>query len=496
MRTVSAQGAGTVTVGLFADAISLDPEDTNDSLSQSIERAIYDGLLGFTPDMKIKPQLAVSWEASKDARIFTFQLRQGVRFHDGTPFNAQAVKLNFDRARDPKLQLKKLSLYEEIASVDVINDSTVRFTLRSPFGAMLFTFAHPSSQIISPSALQKGNAYVARNPVGTGPFKFASWTPGQEIVLDRNADFWEKGEPKVDRLVIKPVVEDASRIAMLLSGEAQFVFPVPGIQVDTINKARGTRIDKRWSIFAYEVTLNTQHEPYRSLGVRQALNYAIDKEAIVKVVLRGLARPLDAPMAPGVVGYSRVQAGGWPYDVGKAKALLAEAGFPKGFETTLWLSNESQAMRVGEAIQQMLGNVGVTVHLTPMEAGTLQNSQFKPFAENQSQMNLTQQAPSTGDADWGLRPKYDSSSWPPVLRNFSFYKNPDVDKLLLDALSTADQAARARYYAAASAIIWKDAPSIFLFNPQLIAGVRNDTTRIYMLPDGTMDLRQAVHTGT
>src|SRR5579885_1732981 len=173
-----AQGPRTVTVALYADAVTLDPEDTNDNLSLSVEREIYDGLLGFTPDMKIKPELATSWEASKDARIFTFHLRRGVRFQDGTPFNAQAVKINFDRARDPAHKLKKYSLYEVIASVDVVDDYTVRFTLQRPFGAMLYNFAHPSSRIISPAAIKQGEAFIALHPVGTGPFEFVRWAPG------------------------------------------------------------------------------------------------------------------------------------------------------------------------------------------------------------------------------------------------------------------------------------------------------------------------------
>jgi glutathione transport system substrate-binding protein len=491
----SAQGARTMTVALYADAISLDPFDSNDNLSLAVEREIFDGLLGFTPDMKIRPELATSWEASKDARSFTFHLRQGVKFHDGTPFNAAAVKVNFDRARDPNHKLKKFSLYEPIESIDVVNDTTVRFMLHSPFGAMLYNFAHPSSRIISPAALAKGEQYIARNPVGTGPFKFVSWTPGQQIELERNPDFWQSGHPQADRLVIRPVVEDASRVAMLLSGDAQFVYPVPGVQVDAVSKAAGVTVQKRWSIYAFYVAMHCQHEPFRNVKVRQALNYAVDKAAIDNVVLRGFGRPLDAPMAPGVAGYSQVQAGGWPYDVAKAKSLLAEGGFPKGFETTLWMGNQTETMRLGETIQQMLGKVGVSVRLQPMEAGTLTAVRYKPIAENQSQMNLAGWSPSTGDADWALRPLFDGDSWPPTLFNLSFYKNAQVDALIKDGLSTAEAAKRDKDYAEASRLIWADAPVIFLYNSQILAGVRSGAAGVYAMPDGTVDLRDAGFTG-
>ena len=489
-RRASAQGTRTMTVGLYADAISLDPFDSNDNLSLGIEREIYDGLVGFTPDMKVRPELATTWEASKDAKTFTFHLRSGIKFHDGTLLNAAAVKQNFDRARDPQHKLKKFSLYEPIAAIDAVDETTVRFTLKAPFGAMLFNFAHPSSRIISPAALAKGGDYVARNPVGTGPYRFASWAPGQQIVLERNQEFWQSGQPKADRLIIKPVVEDASRVAMLLSGDAQYVYPIPGVQVDAVSKAQGVSVQKAWSIYAYYVALHCQHEPFSNVKVRQALNYAVDKQTMVKAILRDFARPLDAPMAPGPAGYTPVQTGGWPYDPAKAKQLLSEAGFPKGFTTTLWLGNQTDTIRVGETLQQMLAKAGVTVNLTPMEAGTLTAVRYKPIADNQSQMNLTGWSPSTGDADWALRPLFDGGSWPPTLYNIAFYKNPQVDSLIADALSTADQAKRTKDYFAASQLIWNDAPAIFLYNSQILAGIKNGTTGAYTLPDGIVDLRQ------
>lgn len=485
----------TVTVAFSADAVTLDPFDTNDNLSYSIERTVYDGLIGFTPDMKIKPQLALSWEASRDARVYTFRLRRGVKFHDGTPFNAEAVKINFDRVRDPANKLRRYSLYEMIGSITVVDEYTVRFTLQRPFGAMIYNFAHPAGRIISLEAIKRGEAYLARNPVGTGPFKFVSWAAGREIVVERNPNFWEAGQPRVDRIVFKLIPEEASRVAMLLSGEAQFVYPVPGVQAETLSRTAGISVNMRWSIYGYYVALNTQRGPFRNLAVRQALNYAIDKNAIVKVVLRGFGRPLDAPMAPGAANYSQVHAGGWPYDIAKAKALLSEGGFPNGFTTVLWMGSATETLRLGEAIQQMLAQVGIKLQLQPMESGTLSAVRFKPLAENHSQMNLAGWSPSTGDADWALRPLFGGESWPPTLFNLSFYKNAKVDTLLADALATADESRRSKDYAEASRVIWNDAPWVFLYNSQILAGSRTGTTGVYALPDGTADVREATLTG-
>lgn len=486
-----AQEARTVTVALYADAVTLDPEDTNDNLSFSIERSTYDGLVGFTPDMKLKPELATSWEASPDATVFTFHLRHGVKFQDGTPLNAQAVKINFDRARDANHKLRRYSLYQNIGSVDAVGDDTVRFTLKEPFGAMLYNFAHPASRIISPAAIAQGEPYIARHMVGTGPYKFVSWTPGQQVVLERNPSYWEKGQPKADRIVFRLIPEDASRIAALLSGEAQFAFPVPGVQVDAVSHAQGVRVQKSWSIYAFYVAMNTQRDPFTKLQVRQALNYAVDKNAVIRVVLRGYGRPLDGPITPGVIGYSPVQKGGWPHDVTKAKQLLSEAGLPNGFTATLWLGQQTETNRVAELIQQNLSQVGVKINLQPMEAGTLSASRFKPLSDNQSQLNLAGWSPSTGDADWGLRPLFYGESWPPTLFNLSFYKNPQVDALIGAALTTADQHRRDLTYVQVMKLIWADAPWIFLYNSQNLAGIRDNVSGVYALPDGTVDVRGA-----
>ncbi len=492
----SAQGPRTVTVGLYADAISLDPEDTNDNLSLSVEREIFDGLLGFDPNMKAVPQLAASWDASPDAKVFTFHLRRGLKFHDGTPLDAQAVKINFDRARDPANKLKKLNLYEMIQSIDVVDDATVRFTLKQPFGAMLYNFAHPSSRIISPANIKQGEDAIARHPVGSGPYRFVSWTPGQQIVLERNPNFWQSGEPKADRLVIRFLTEDASRVALLLSGEAQFIYPVPGVQVEAVSRASGVEVPKRWSIYAYGVAMNTQHAPLNILQVRLALNYAVDKNALIKAVLGGHGRPLEAPFAAGVAGYSGpVQRGGWPHDIAKAKALLAEGGFPRGFKTVLWLGNQTEIVRTGEFIQQQLAEVGVNIQLVPTEAGTLTSLRYKPLRENQGQLNLTGWSPSTGDADWALRPLFAGESWPPVLFNIAFYKNPKADALIAAGLATADQRKRTSDYAQAAQIIWQDAPWIWLQNAEILSAQRTTVKGVYALGDGTVDVRQAELTG-
>lgn len=197
-------------------------------------------------------------------------------------------------------------------------------------------------------------------------------------------------------------------------------------------------------------------------------------------------------MAPGDASYpGPVQKGGWPYDLAKAKQLLTEGGFPNGFRTVLWTANRTESVRTGEFLQQQLAQVGVQVQLVPMEAGTLTAVVYKPLKENQSQLNLVGWSPSTGDADWALRPNFFGESWPPVLFNLAFYKNPRVDQLIAAALSTADQRKRTAAYAEADRLIWSDAPWIWLHNTEILSAMRNNVKGMYTLGDGIVDLRGA-----
>ena len=343
-------GERVITVAQYADADRLDPQDTNDNASFSVEKPILEGLIGFNEKMQQIPQLAEKWDASADARVYTFYLRKGVKFHDGTPFNAAAVKANFDRVRNPDNKLRRYTLYKIISQIDVIDDSTVRFTLAEPFGAMIATFAHPAGGINSPAAVAKYGKDYMKNPVGTGPYKFEEWVPNDHITLVRYADYWDKNNAaKVDKIIVKPVPEDGTRIAMLQKGDAQFINPVPYSMADLVKNDKNLSLAESESVYTFWVAMNTQRKPFNDVRVRQAMNYAINKEAIIKAVLRGHGKLADSPLAPQVWGYSPVKS--YPYDPAKAKALLAEAGYPNGFKVTLRGVAQTDPKEVMVAIQ-------------------------------------------------------------------------------------------------------------------------------------------------
>lgn len=478
-----------IVVAQYADAVSLDPQDTNDNASYGPEKLMFEGLVGFNEKMEMQPMLAEKWEASADATTFTFFLRKGVKFHDGTPFNAEAVKYNFDRVTNPDNKLKRYGLYRIIAKTEVVDEYTVKFTTSEPFGAMLATFAHPAGGIVSPAAAKQGADAPAfgKKPVGTGPYKFVEWVPGDHLTVEKFADYWNPAQSaKVDRFVIKPVPEAGTRISMLQAGDAQFINTVPYAQVKLIKDSKEVSVAENEAIYTYWVAMNTQKPPFNDKRVRQALNYAVDKQAIIDAVLAGYGKPADSPLAPRVWGYKSVKT--YPYDVKKAKELLAEAGVTSA-KTTMWISENTESKQVAVALQGQLKEVGFDVEVVSMEAATLSAERFKKFEENKSMMNYAGWSPSTGDADWGLRPLLAKEAWPPTLFNLAFWDNPDFDAQIKAALQTADPEKRKTAYAKAQEIVMEEAPWIFLWVNQVLGGISNKCGGMVIQPDGIAYLR-------
>ncbi|RYL92480.1 glutathione ABC transporter substrate-binding protein [Sporolactobacillus sp. THM7-4] len=489
-KAVSKNGKNIV-VALDSNFVSLDPQDTNDNLSFTGEKTMLEGLIGFDKNMKIVPVLATSYKASKDAKTYTFKLRKGVKFQDGTPFNAEAVKFNFDRISDPKSTLKRHSLFAVIKETKVIDEYTVQFKLSQPFGAMINTFAHPAGMIISPSAVKKYGKDFMKHPVGTGPYKFASWTQGGNLKVVKNPNYWKKGEPKLDSITFKPVPEDGSRVDMLKTGEADLINPLPTVQAKALSGKNGIDVITNPSIGVRYMSMNTMKKPFNNVKVRQALNYAIDKKAFNSIVYNGYGAPATSSMGPEVQFYSKQKP--YNYDVNKAKQLLKEAGYPNGFQTTLWAGNMSQSIKAMEFLQQQLSKVNVKLKVVPMEAGTMSNKIWGVTNPEKADIQLYYGGwtPSTGDADWAIRPLLGGASFPPAAYNTAYYKNSEADKLINAALQTADPAVRQKDYAQLQTKIWQDAPWVFLSTPDNVYGMRNYLKNAYVQPDGIMDLTHA-----
>ena len=478
--SLPALAAKDLVIGMEVNSPHLDPANTNDTLSQSIERMFYQGLIGFDKEMKMIPALAERWESNAAATEFTFYLRKGVTFHDGTPFDAAAVKVNIERLANPDNKLSRRILVSMLKTVEVIDASTVKIVLNEPFGAFLNNMAHPGTFMISPAALSKFGKDIGQNPVGTGPYKFVSYRT-DNIKAEKNPSYWRAGYPKVDSVTWTAVPEAGARYAKLKTGEAQFIYPLPPELAKAAEADKEITVITAPSIVARYLAPNNLKKPFDDVRVRQALNYAIDKNAYVKVVFNGYSEPLDAPIPPNLAFH--VTQGPWPYDVAKAKALLAEAGYPNGFETEIWGGVATLPRRGMEFLQQQLAQVGIKVTVVPMEAGTLaQKTSGAPDGkEIPARLHYTGWSASTGDADWGLRPLLYGKAF---IFNTAYYASKETDGFIDAALATADPAKRADAYAKAQAQIWKDAPWVFLSVDKLLAGERKNLSGVYYIPDG------------
>lgn len=478
-----------ITIAVSSTFTGMDPHDTNDTLSNSIQKTMMEGLLGFDEEMNVIPVLAKEYSANDEATEFTFILHEDVKFHDGTPFNAEAVKVNFDRLADESNGLKRTSLYNVIDTVEVVGEYEVKFTLHESFGAMINTFAHPAGMIHSPKALEEYGKEVSKNPVGTGPFKFVEWKPGESLTVEKFEDYRIPDQPKVDKLIFKPVTENGSRIAMLQTGEADFIYPVPTEQAKSIDGKNDIEVVNEPSIVVRYMAVNNLKEPFNDVKVRQALNYAIDKEAFISVVTNGYSDVMDSIIPENLQYYSKQDP--YPYDVEKAKELLAEAGYADGFKTTLWGANSSSAMKAMEFLQQQLAKVDVQVEVVSMESGTLSDKIWSVQTPEDAEVDMYYAgwSSSTGDADWGIRPLLGGKeAFPPYSFNVSYYDNPKVNELIQGGLNTADDAKRAEVYAEAQKILWDEAAWVSLTADQTIYGKKNYLEGIYLLPDGSLSV--------
>lgn len=483
--------AGEITVSLYSAFTTLDPYDASDTLSQNVAKSFYEGLFGFDKDMKLRNVLAESYEVSKDGLTYTVKLRPGVKFSDGEPFNAAAVKANFERVLNPEKHLTRYALYKNIKEVEVVDDLTVKFHLREAFSAFINQLAHPSGVMMCPKILDLPKKEIAFNPCGTGPYTLVKYNPAEFLVVKKNPDYWQKGLPKLDGITWKPVLEDATRVAMLRTGEAQYCDVVPPEQVERLKQDPNIEVKVSPSIVQRQIYLNNLKKPFNDVRVRQALNYALDKKALVKVLFKGYGAPATG-VAPVGIDYA-TQFGEWPYDPAKAKALLKEAGLPNGFTATLWASTNSSAnQKLLQFLQQQYARVGVKLQVRALEAGQrVQLIQQANKDNTQMQMFVWGWSASTGELDWVLRPLLATSSFPPAMSNYAYYSNPEVDARLTAALQTTDRAEKQKIYDEAQKLIWNDAPWVFLSVDYDVSASSKKLVNFHSLPDGGFDFVNA-----
>ncbi|RUS66910.1 Glutathione-binding protein GsiB [Saezia sanguinis] len=470
---------------------TLDPYNTNTTLTQAVTKSFYEGLFQFDKDLNVKPVLAESYTVSDDGLVYTFKLRAGVKFHDGTEFNAEAVKVNIDRVLNPANALARYNQFNRVERVEVVDPLTVRFVLKEPFAPFINSLAHSSAGMISPKALQEYGKDIAFHPVGTGPFKFVEWRQTDHVKGTRFDGYWRQGYPKVDNITWKPVLENSTRAAMLQTGEADFAFPIPYEQINSLKSNANLDILTSPSIVTRYLAMNTQQKPFDDVRVREAVNYAINREALGKVAFNGFAFPAQG-FVPQGVGYAHKMEP-WPYDPAKARALLAEAGYPNGFETVLWGGyNNSTTVKVLQFLQQQLGQVGIKVSVLALEPGqrTEWVEGWQDPKTSRVRMYYAGWSASTGEADWALRPLLTTEAWPPKLNNAAYYSNSNFDSYIAAALKSTSDDEKRDLYRKAQELLYVDLPWAPLVTEETVYARNKRLSGVYVMPDSNINFTE------
>jgi peptide/nickel transport system substrate-binding protein len=466
---------------------SLDPIHQISDVGGAIQWEVTQPLTSyFTADAKLSPQLAESWTVSPDAKQFTFTLRKDVKFTDGTPFNAQAVKVNFDRILDKNHKISNLLDVGLVDTVTVVDDYHVQFTLKQPISFFPYSVAYYVEALVSPDSLTKlGNSYDdVIHPVGTGPYKFVEYAKASHVTLERNEDYWGK-KPAWRKLQFSIVPEAASREAMVLSGDADIALSPPPADVEKLRQQSGlsvvTQAGNR-AIFIGINTTGTRQPLLRDVRVRQAINYAVDKQTIISKVLFGLGDAADSPAPKVLSGYKRT--GNYAYDPNKAKQLLQAAGatgmtLKMGSPTGRYL----QDFQAATAVAGYLKDVGIIVDgPQTMDFPTYAASVFVPPAKAKFDLSfLGFQSTSTG----GCMEFFTTQFIPPGGLNFAGYSNPQVDSLVSKADGTSNQDEANKSFGAAQQLIWDDAPWLFLWTEKATVLVAKKVQGVKVMPQAT-----------
>ena len=464
------------------EPLTLDAHLISDANTGRVSVEIHENLVKRDLEGNFKPVLATEWSSNEDATEWTFKLREGVTFHDGEPFNAEAVKFNIDRLKDPATGSPKSSLVSMISDYEIINDYEIKFILEQPCAVIPAMVSTYSTGMMSPKAVQEYGKDYSTHAAGTGPLKLKEWIPGTSMSLEKNENYW--GDPATaDTINIKIIAEDSARAMMLKTGDADGAANIPSVLVNELESDPNVAISMVPGYRTIYLGLNFQDEKLSNLKVREAIDYAIDRDAIINGILGGYVTfPSTGVISSSIQNAKPGIGDDYKYDPEKAKELLAEAGYPDGFTTKINTPEGRYAMdrQVAEAVQAMLSQVGITAEVNVLDWGAYTEA----AAAGDTAIFLLGKGCATGDLAQDLMYNYRTGE----LQNYTFYSNPEYDKICEEQQRTADEAARKELLYKMQDIIHEDRASIILYYENQTFGTRADVDGLVIYPNETIEL--------
>jgi len=455
----------TLYVALEDEPPELDPNLSEAYVDRQVLASLYDKLVDIDKEGEIVPMLAESYEVSDDELVYTFHLREGVKFHDGTEFNAEAVKVNLDRYQE-KDSVRSTEV-EPVESVEVLDEYTVRVTLSEPSAPLLAVLADRAGIIASPKAIKESGGRISDKPVGTGPFKFVERVRGDHITVEKNPDYWREGLPKIDKIVYRGITDENVQYQNLQSGELDLIDSIPLVELKDLQESGDYNVSVEPGLGFQGIYLNVQQPPFDNKELRQAVYRLVDREAIVKAALRNVGgTPANSPFGEQSWAYSDESDAYPERSVEEAKALLEKGGEPDGFSFTLKTDTSPINQQIAQIIQNNLKPAGIDVKVEGEDFGTLledsDNGNFQALYLGWSgridpDLNIYDFTVTDGDF------------------NSSGYSNPEVDRLLGEARTTSDRDRRKELYGQVMEILHEDVPYVYLFH-------NNQTTDFAMQP--------------
>lgn len=473
-ETAAAPVRDTLTIAMGAEPESLDPVKMTSAPAATVGEHVIQRLIYMEENGSLTPMLATSWSANADSTVWTFQIRQGVTFHDGAPLNAEAVKINLDRFINPDVRAAYRFLLGSVQEVRVTGPYTIELRLAQPFAPILSHLSHSFIGIVSPRQLQglpvTGTFEI---PIGTGPYRMVSWNRGDAVRMVRNDAYWGP-KPAIPNLVFRFIPEESARIVALETGEADAIMAVPPQDVARLERDPNINVVKQTTVRTIYIGFNNQKAPFNDPRVRRALNHAINKQAIVDSIFQGGAVVADAPVVSAVFGHTSV--GPYAYNPTEARRLLAEAGFPNGLDMVLHHPTGRYPLdaTVAQAVQDMLRAVGVRATLQTREWSAYLQFTSQPPQQADYDAYMLGWGTVTLDSDYGLYALLHTRQWNPNGNNRGFYSNTRVDEILDRARVETNPQNRRTMYNEAIRLIWNDAPWIYLYNAGQINAVRSN----------------------